>query len=140
MILDCKIKLRGSAKQPEKHGDWYDLFTAEETILEAGDYTIIDLGMALEMPYKYEALVIPRSSTFKKYGVLMTNSLGLIDEDYKGDHDWWGFPVYATKDTTIPAGVRIAQFRFLYHQPTINFHLVEKFNNESRGGFGSTDK
>lgn len=121
-----------------KGSDWIDLYTAEEVELCAGEYKLIDLGISMMLPKGYEALVIPRSSTFKKYGILLANSTGLIDESYKGDNDIWKFPAYATRNVTIPENVRICQFRILPHQPKINFIPVCTLGNEDRGGIGST--
>ena len=121
-------------------GDWIDLRCAEDTHLKAGEYKEIPLGIAMELPDGYEALAIPRSSTFKKYKVIMANSIGLIDETYKGDDDQWHFPAYATADTFIPKNERICQFRIIEHQPEIEFDEVESLGNDNRGGFGSTGK
>lgn len=119
-------------------GDWIDLRTAEDIYLEPGEYKHIPLGVAMALPPNYEALLIPRSSTFKKYGVIQTNSIGLIDETYCGDNDEWLFPVYATRAVVIPKNTRICQFRILKHQPTVAFAEVEHLSDTDRGGFGST--
>jgi len=119
-------------------GDWIDLRTAEDICLEPGEYKLIPLGVAMALPPNYEALLIPRSSTFKKYGVIQTNSIGLIDETYCGDNDEWLFPVYATRAVTIPKNTRICQFRILKHQPLVAFAKVEHLSETDRGGFGST--
>lgn len=119
-------------------GDWIDLRTAEDISLEPGEYKLIPLGVAMSLPPNYEALLIPRSSTFKKYGVIQTNSIGLIDETYCGDNDEWLFPVYATRAVTIPKNTRICQFRILKHQPLVAFAEVEHLSDTDRGGFGST--
>lgn len=119
-------------------GDWIDLRTAEDIYLEPGEYKLIPLGVAMSLPPNYEALLIPRSSTFKKYGVIQTNSIGLIDETYCGDNDEWLFPVYATRAVTIPKNTRICQFRILKHQPLVAFAEVEHLSDTDRGGFGST--
>lgn len=92
----------------------------------------------MELPKGYESIVAPRSSTFKKYGILMTNSIGVIDSTYCGDEDERCFPAYAIKDTEIPANTRIAQFRIQLNQPMINFIEVDTLGNNNRGGFGST--
>lgn len=118
--------------------DWIDLRTAQDTLLEAGQFKMIPLGVSMELPEGYEALVIPRSSTFKKYGVLLSNSIGLIDEAYKGDGDIWQFPAYATREVFIPKNTRICQFRIIEHQPEIEFEEVFVLGNGDRGGFGST--
>ena len=92
----------------------------------------------MEIPASYEAIVAPRSSTFKKYGIIMVNSIGIIDESYNGDGDIWRYPALALRDTEIPEGTRIAQFRLISHQPFIKFKLVDTLGNDDRGGIGST--
>lgn len=121
-------------------GDWIDLRAAEDVTLKAGEYKMIPLGVAMELPIGYEALVAPRSSTFKKYGVLLVNSIGIIDESYKGDNDEWNFLAYAVRDTTIPKNERICQFRIIKHQPGIEFVEVDTLGNADRGGIGSTGR
>lgn len=121
-------------------GDWIDLRAAENVYMEAGEYAMIPLGIAMELPKGYEALVAPRSSTFKKYGVLLVNSLGIIDESYKGDNDEWNFLARAVRDTYIPKNERICQFRIIKHQPKIKLVEVETLGNADRGGIGSTGR
>ena len=106
--------------------------------MKAGESAIIPLGVSIELPEGYEALLCPRSSTFKNWGIIQTNSTGIIDETYCGDNDIWGMPVYATRDTTIQFNDRIAQFRIIEHQPKLEFVEVENLGNNDRGGFGST--
>ena len=118
--------------------DWVDLYTAEDVHLEKGWFKLIPLNVAIQLPEGYEALVVPRSSTFKKYGILQANSIGVIDETYCGDNDQWMFPVYAARETNIEKGTRICQFRVFKHQPEIEFITVDTLGNEDRGGFGST--
>ena len=125
---------------PIVNGDWIDLRCAEETVMEAGEYKLIPLGVSIELPKGYEALVIPRSSTFGRYGILLTNSVGLIDESYNGDGDEWKFLAYAVRDTVIPKNERICQFRIFKHQPEFEFEEVETLGNHDRGGIGSTGK
>ena len=100
----------------------------------------IPLGIAMELPSGYEAWIVPRSSTYKNYGVLLANGIGIIDETYNGDHDEWHFLAYATRDTYIPKNDRICQFRIMRHQPIICFNEVETLGNPDRGGIGSTGK
>ena len=119
-------------------GDWIDLRCAETVELKKGEFKLIPLGIAMELPKGYEAIVVPRSSTFKKYKVLQTNSMGVIDCSYNGDNDMWYFPALAVEDTKIEKNDRICQFRLLKNQEPIQFNLVEKLGNEDRGGFGST--
>lgn len=121
-----------------EQGDWIDLHTSEEVFIKAGEYFQIPLGVCMELPKGYEAIVAPRSSTFKKYGLLQCNSIGIIDESYCGDCDEWKMPVFATRDVVLLPNTRIAQFRVIEHQPKIKFNIVEKLGNQSRDGFGST--
>lgn len=123
-----------------KGGDWIDLCTKEDVILKQGEFQLIDLGVAMKLPKGYEALVVPRSSTFMKYSIIQTNGIGIIDETYCGNHDVWKFPALALRDTVIKAGTRIAQFRIIKHQPDIRFYELENLPDKNRGGFGSTGK
>ena len=118
--------------------DWIDLRAAEEVTLKAGEFKLIPLGVAMQLPQGYEAHVVPRSSTFKNFGVLQTNSMGVIDETYCGDNDQWFFPAYAVRDTTIHVNDRICQFRIMAHQPKADFAEMKTLGNTDRGGHGST--
>lgn len=120
--------------------DWIDLRAAEETELHTGDFVMIPLGVAMELPAGYEAHVVPRSSTFKNWGIIQTNCMGVIDQSYHGDNDMWRMPVYATRDTVIHVNDRIAQFRIVKNQPAIVFNEVDHLTGADRGGFGSTGK
>lgn len=120
--------------------DWIDLRAAEEVQMKAGEFRLIPLGVAMELPKGYEAHVVPRSSTFKNFGIIQTNSMGIIDETYCGDNDQWFMPAYALRDTWIHVNDRICQFRIMRHQPTITFEEKESLSNQDRGGFGSTGK
>ena len=120
--------------------DWIDLRAAEEVTLKAGEFALIPLGVAMALPEGYEAHLAPRSSTFKNYGILQTNSIGVVDWSYRGDNDEWRMPVYATRDVTIEKGARICQFRIVENQPKLNFVQVEHLDSPDRGGFGSTGK
>ncbi len=137
-----KIKLlRGiNTVSPQRDSDWIDLRAAEEIKLAAGEYKAIPLGAAIELPKGYEAIVAPRSSTFKHYGLLMANSIGVIDESYKGEQDEWHFPAFATRHTAIRAGERICQFRIIKHQPKYTLKWVQYLGNKNRGGIGSTGR
>lgn len=137
-----KIKLlRGiNTVSPQRDSDWIDLRAAEDIKLTAGEYKAIPLGAAIELPKGYEAIVAPRSSTFKHYGLLMANSIGVIDESYKGEQDEWHFPAFATRHTAIHAGERICQFRIIKHQPKYTLKLVQYLGNKNRGGIGSTGR
>ena len=120
--------------------DWIDLRASEEVTLKAGEFCLIPLGVAMELPEGYEAHVVPRSSTFKNYGIIQTNSCGIIDGTYCGDDDMWRMPVYAVRDTVIHVNDRICQFHIFENQPKITFDEVESLGNKNRGGFGSTGK
>lgn len=139
-----KIRIKYRSDQIEKleyidgKSDWIDLRSCEEVELHRGDFKLIPFGVAMELPEGYEAHLVPRSSTFKTWGILQTNSMGVIDCSYCGDNDWWKMPVYATRDTVIHVGDRIAQFRIMKNQPRIRFEEVEHLGNTDRGGFGST--
>ena len=119
-------------------GDWIDLRSAETVELEAGEFKIIPLGVSMKLPEGYEAHVLPRSSTFKKWGILMVNSMGVIDESYCGENDVWGFPALAMRNTTIFKGDRICQFRIVKKMPEVKFIEVDHMEDKNRGGFGST--
>lgn len=121
-------------------GDWVDLRSAERVELRAGQYHLIPLGVGMILPDGYEAHVLPRSSTPSKFGVIMANSMGVIDNSYSGDADEWKFPAVAIRDTIIEKGDRIAQFRLVKNQPSIEFETVAHLNEVSRGGIGSTGK
>ena len=95
-------------------------------------------GIAMEIPEGYEAHIVPRSSTFKNFGIIQANSMGIVDESYCGPNDWFYFPAIALRDTEIHVNDRICQFRIQKHQPKIEFEEVESLGNEARGGFGST--
>ena len=120
--------------------DWIDLRAAKEVELKEGEFALIPLEVAMELPAGYEAHVVPRSSTFKNFGIIQTNSMGVIDETYCGDNDQWFFPAYALRDTVIHVNDRICQFRIMEHQPAVTFEETEKLGNEDRGGHGSTGK
>ena len=120
--------------------DWIDLRAAERVELKKGEFKLIPLGVALALPKGYEAHVVPRSSTFKTYGVIQANSMGIIDNSYCGPNDQWKFPALAVRDTVIEVNDRICQFRIMEHQPKIVFEETEKLDNKDRGGIGSTGK
>lgn len=140
--MNIKIKYFADDMEPltyiDGKSDWIDLRAAQDMTIAAGTYVAIPLGIGMKLPVGYEAHVVPRSSTFKNFGLLQTNSMGVIDETYCGDNDQWYFPAYATRDTVIHKNDRICQFRIMEHQPTIEFTPVEHLADESRGGFGSS--
>lgn len=120
--------------------DWIDLRAAKDMELKAGEYAMIPLGVGMKLPEGYEAHIVPRSSTYKNYGLIQTNHMGVVDESFCGDNDQWHMPVYALRDTVIHVNDRICQFRIMEHQPEIVFEEVEVLDAPDRGGFGSTGK
>jgi dUTP pyrophosphatase len=140
-----KIKIKYIVKDIDKiekidNGDWIDLRAAENVILKAGEFKLISLGVAMQLPDGYEAHIVPRSSTYKNFGIIQTNHQAVIDESYCGDNDVWKYPAYALRDTVINKNDRICQFRIMKKQPSIVFEEVEILGNEDRGGIGSTGK
>jgi dUTP pyrophosphatase len=137
-----KVKYSRGVKKIERFncGDWIDLRAAEEVHFAEGEFKMIPLGVCMELPNGYEALIAPRSSTFKTLGIVMANSIGVVDESYCGDNDEWHFPALATKDTVIHKNERICQFRIIQHQPLIHLIEVEHLGNADRGGIGSTGR
>jgi dUTP pyrophosphatase len=123
---------------PDEKSDWIDLRAAQDVTMSAGEYRLIPLGIAMELPEGYEAHVAPRSSTFKNFGIIQPNSPGVIDRSYCGDNDEWCVPAFALRDTEIKANDRICQFRIVKNQPRIEFEEVETLGNPDRTGFGST--
>ncbi len=121
-------------------GDWIDLRAGETVTMKKGDYYLIRLGVGMILPDGYEALVLPRSSTPYKFGIMVANSMGVIDNSYCGDADEWRFPAVALRDTVIHKGDRIAQFRIVENQPKLVFETVSNLKSQSRGGIGSTGK
>lgn len=151
-------------------GDWIDLSASKTIEINAPvadtlkkrngdkvrlvnfDRRLIPLGIAMKLPKGYEAVVLPRSSTFGKYSIIMTNSEGVIDNSYSGNNDEWKFPALAFQKTTIGQGQRICQFRIQLSQNAtvwqklkwlfssgIRLQRVESLDYIDRGGFGSTD-
>lgn len=120
--------------------DWIDLRCAEDIVLKKGEFKLLPLGIAMQLPEGYEAHVVPRSSTFKNFGIIQTNHCGIIDESYSGDNDQWFMPVYAVRDTEIHVNDRVCQFRIMEHQPVIDFEETDHLSDTDRGGFGSTGK
>lgn len=138
-MTTIKINTHGNqSPKIEDWGDWIDLQAAEDVSMKAGEFRIISLGISMQLPVEYEAHIVPRSSTFKRWGILQANSVGIIDNTYCGDGDIWGFPAIAMRDTEIHKGDRICQFRIVKRQPPVHFVQVESLGNANRGGFGST--
>lgn len=123
-----------------QHGDWIDLRSAIDVEMKKGEFALITLGVAMELPKGYEAHVVPRSSTFKHFGVIQTNHMGVIDNSYCGDNDQWHFPAFAVRDTVIHKNDRICQFRIVKSMESVEMETVETLGNENRGGIGSTGK
>lgn len=123
----------------EKHGDWVDLYAREDIEIKTGEHKLIPLNVAMKLPNGFEAYVLPRSSTYKNYGLLVTNSMGMIDNDYCGNHDEWKLSVVGTREAKIEKGARIAQFRIQRNQE-ITLNEVFSLSGKDRGGFGSSGK
>ena len=140
--MDIKVKYHADIHPLEKtdKGDWIDLRAAEDVELSAGESKCISLGVSMKLPEGYEALVIPRSSTFKHWGIIQTNHCGLIDNSYCGDDDVWMFPALATRDVLIEKNSRICQFRIQKKMDDVTFTTVDKLEAVNRGGFGSSGK
>ncbi len=120
--------------------DWIDLRCAEDIEMKAGEFKLLPLGVAIALPQGYEAHIVPRSSTYKNFGIIQTNHMGVVDESYCGNGDQWYMPAYALRDTNINAGDRICQFRIMEHQPTLVFEECDDLGSPDRGGIGSTGK
>ena len=135
-----KIRYGKNAFPPERHGEWIDLALPEAIHMERGEFRILPFNISMKLPDGYEGHIVPRSSTCKNWGLLMANSMGIIENDYCGDDDVWGFPAYATRTVTIPEGTRIAQFRIERIMGPIKFEAVPTLGYENRGGYGSTGK
>ena len=144
MEMNMKIRVKYINQKCEikwnEKGDWVDLRSASNIALPAGAHGVIHLGVAIELPEGYEAIIAPRSSTFKRWGLIQTNGIGIIDHTYCGDNDEWGMPVYATRDTCIMEGDRVCQFRIQKAQPHFSIERVEVLDNADRKGFGSTGR
>lgn len=141
-----EIKIKYFSSEIEKlcyidgKSDWIDLRSAADVELKAGEFQLIPLGVGMKLPEGYEAHVVPRSSTFKNFGIIQTNHMGVIDNTYCGDNDQWYMPVYAVRDTKISVNDRICQFRIMENQPRITFTQTDRLEENDRGGFGSTGK
>lgn len=139
--MEIKIKYHNTEMtriEKINQGDWIDLRAAEDVEMKAGEFRIISLGVSMKLPEGYEAHIVPRSSTFKKWGVLQVNSMGVIDNSYCGDNDVWGFPALAMRDTVIRKDDRICQFRIQKVMEPVEFVEVDQLDAPDRGGFGST--
>ena len=141
-MLEIQVKYFVDDLEPlcyvDGKSDWIDLRAAQEVKLRAGEFRLIPLGVAMALPEGWEAHIAPRSSTFRRYGILQANSMGVVDCSFRGDGDQWHMPVYATRDVTIEKNARICQFRVMENQPRLAFTRVEHLDGPDRGGFGST--
>ncbi len=139
-----KIRIKYFSNKIEKlryiegKSDWIDLRSAEDVTLKKGEFKLIPLGVAMQLPEGYEAHIVPRSSTFKNFGIIQTNHQAVIDFSYRGDNDQWFMPVLAMRDTEIHVNDRICQFRIMKNQPVIEFEEADFLDGTDRGGFGST--
>lgn len=144
--MNKEIKIKYFTDKIEKlryidgKSDWIDLRAAEDMTLKQGEFALIPLGVAMQLPAGCEAHVVPRSSTFKNFGIIQVNSMGVIDASYSGDNDQWFMPVLAMRDTEIHINDRVCQFRIMANQPQISFTEVTHLEGPDRGGFGSTGK
>ena len=139
-MLQIKVKYHTDIAPLEinEKGDWIDLRAAKDVDMTAGDYFLIPLGVSMKLPEGYEAHVVPRSSTFKKWGIIQANHMGVIDNSYSGDEDQWHFPAIALRTTHIRKNDRICQFRLVKNQEPIEFIETDHLDEVNRGGFGST--
>jgi dUTP pyrophosphatase len=126
--------------EPFVNGDWIDLRAAEDAELKSGDFKLISLGISVKLPRGYEAHIVPRSSTFKNWGIIQANHMGVIDNSYSGNNDIWMFPAIALRDTKICKNDRICQFRIMKKQPMTGFNTVDYLEDPDRGGFGSSGR
>lgn len=137
-----KIKIKYLSDKIERlryidgKSDWIDLRAAERVELKKGEFQLIPLGVAMQLPQGFEAHIVPRSSTFKNFGIIQTNHCGIVDESYCGNNDQWFMPAFALRDTVIEVNDRICQFRIFAHQPTLTFAETDDLGNEDRGGLG----
>lgn len=132
------IKIDSWWNRPERHGAMFDLAASEHVELREGEVKVIPLGIRMKLPEGYFGLVVPRSSTCLKHGIMMANSVGVIEPDYCGDSDVWGFVAYAIRDTVIAKGMRIAQFMPVPMFGDLDFDVVDSMPYADRGGYGST--
>lgn len=139
-MLEVKVKYFTDIEKIKKieKGDWIDLRAAEDVELKAGEFKLINLGVGMILPDGYEAHIVPRSSTFLKFGVIQANHCGIIDNSYSGGNDQWKFPAIALRNTKIHKNDRICQFRLMKKMEDVTLEEVEHLNERDRGGFGST--
>lgn len=156
MKIQVKLRDKEFPIQIIDKGDWIDLYVTEDVDIEGESYPkleILPLNVAMKLPDGYEAIVVPRSSTYKNFRITCANSFGVIDNSYCGNEDFWGFPALAYSNTTIKKGSRVCQFRIQLSQKAtlwqkikwlfdskIEFEYTDNLASESRGGFGTTGK
>lgn len=140
--LSVKIKYHNDILSLDmfENGDWIDLRAAEDVSMQSGDFRLISLGVSMKLPDGYEAHIVPRSSTYKHWGIIQANHIGVVDNSYCGDNDIWKFPAIAIHDTMIYKNDRICQFRIVKKQPEFEFEEVDHLNDPDRGGFGTSGK
>ena len=151
MIIRIKYFDNATKLKKITKGNWIDVYANKDVFVKCGEKKMVPLGFALELPEGWEGHLAPRSSTFKTWGIIQTNSVGVVDDTYIGDNDQWHMPVYClqgkdiesengeeVKGTWIRKGDKIGQFRIMEVMPEIEFEEVESFGNEDRGGFGTT--
>lgn len=138
MKIEVKYHADITPLEMTENGDWCDLRVAEDVILKSGEFKLISLGVSMKLPEGYEAVIIPRSSTFKTWGIIQANSCGLIDNSYCGEDDIWMFPALATRDVSVEKNSRICQFRIQKKMEKLEFETIQYLSNPSRGGIGSS--
>ena len=139
-MLNIKVRFTKEPYELQRHGAWIDLRAVEDYEYKAGDTLMIDLGVNIKLPEGNEGLLVVRSSTFKKYGIIQTNSIGIIEDNYCGNDDIWMLPVYALRDGKIKKGDRVCQFRVHKVMDDVNFTIVDDMGVPNRGGLGSTGR
>lgn len=139
--MQIKIKYHDTELERCKvieQGNWIDLRAAETVYMKKGEFKIINLGISIKIRSDYEAYIVPRSSTYKRYGVIQANGIGIIDSSYCGNNDILGFPCIALRDTVIKKNDRICQMRVQKAMGNVQLYETEIMTDENRGGFGST--
>ena len=138
--LAIKIKYHNDILplDPFENGDWIDLRAAEDVEMRSDEFRLIPLGVSMKLPEGYEAHIVPRSSTYKHWGIIQANHMGVVDNSYSGNNDIWKFAALAIRDTIIYKNERICQFRIMKKQPKFEFEEVDYLDDPDRGGFGSS--
>lgn len=134
------VKRVGDVPLPERIavGDWIDLCNSEDVSINTFECKPIPLGVCMKLPEGYEAHLLPRGSTYKNFGIIQANSMGIIDESYCGDNGQWFMPAIALRGTFIPKGSRICQFRIMPKMEKVKFVETFQMLDKDRGGYGST--